>query len=124
MCISGDCFVTDTISSSESGLSDTDDPMAIVSDDEIVPEPYIFTSNTESDPEMMSDDDEDFQPFALLDFGIDLPIADGISDEDTFVISVPVHDHLIIGHPDGEHVVEMENSMRTLSMFHFWGSCY
>ncbi|XP_022031181.1 proline-rich protein 36-like [Helianthus annuus] len=95
------------MSSSESRLSDTDDPMAVVSKDEIVPEPEIFTSDTESDPEMMSDDDDDFQPFALPDFGDDLPIADGIPDEDSFVIPIPVHDHLIIGHPDGEHVVTL-----------------
>uniref|UniRef100_A0A251U2A0 Uncharacterized protein n=1 Tax=Helianthus annuus TaxID=4232 RepID=A0A251U2A0_HELAN len=85
------------MSSSESGLSDTDDPMAIVSDDEIAPEPEIFTSDTESDPDMLSDDD-DFQPFALPDFGDDLPLADGILDEDPFVVPIPVHDHLIIGH--------------------------
>ncbi|KAJ0612046.1 hypothetical protein HanHA300_Chr01g0022761 [Helianthus annuus] len=89
MCICCDCFVTDTMSSSESGLFDTDDPMAIVSDDEIAPEPEIFTSDTESDPEMMSDDDDDFQPFALPDFGVDFPIADGIPDEDPFAICIP-----------------------------------
>ncbi|MFS7919282.1 hypothetical protein Hanom_Chr03g00210901 [Helianthus anomalus] len=44
-------------------------------------------------------------PFALPDFGDDLPLADGIPDEDPFPIPVPVHDHLIIGHPDGEHIV-------------------
>ncbi|XP_021998525.1 leucine-rich repeat extensin-like protein 3 [Helianthus annuus] len=93
------------MSSSESGLSDTDDPMAIVSEDEIVPEPEIFTSDTESDPELMSADDDDFHPFALPDFGDDLPLADGILDEDLFVIPIPVHDHLIIGYPDGEHIV-------------------
>ncbi|XP_022000585.1 uncharacterized protein LOC110898137 [Helianthus annuus] len=93
------------MSSSESGLSDIDDPMAIVSDDEIAPEPELFTSDTESDPNMLSDDDDDFQPFALPEFGDDLLLADGIPDEDPFVIPIPVHDHLIIGHPDGEHVV-------------------
>ncbi|XP_022041545.1 cell surface glycoprotein 1-like [Helianthus annuus] len=77
------------MSSSESGLSDTVGPMAIVSDDGIIPELEIFTSDTESDPEMMSDDDDDFQPFALPDFGDDVPHADG-----------PSHPH-----PDGEHVV-------------------
>ncbi|XP_021990965.1 autism susceptibility gene 2 protein homolog [Helianthus annuus] len=91
--------------SSESGLSYTDDPLAIVSDDEIAPEPEIFTSDTESDPDMLSDDDDDFQPFTLPHFGDDLPLADGIPEEDPFVIPIPVHDHLIIGHPDGEHIV-------------------
>ncbi|MFS7893602.1 hypothetical protein Hanom_Chr00s001006g01671281 [Helianthus anomalus] len=66
------------MSSSESGLSDTHDPMPIVSDDE---------------------------PFALPDFGDDILIADGVPVEDPFDIHAPVHDHLIIGHPDGEHIV-------------------
>ncbi|MFS7946911.1 hypothetical protein Hanom_Chr06g00541921 [Helianthus anomalus] len=92
------------MSSSVTGLADTDDPMSVVSDDEFVPEPGIFTSDTQSDPEMISDDDDDFQPFALPDFGDDIPIVDGIPDEDPLVIPIPIHDHLIIGHPDGEHV--------------------
>ncbi|MFS7947102.1 hypothetical protein Hanom_Chr06g00544151 [Helianthus anomalus] len=45
------------------------------------------------------------RPFALPDFGDDLPLADGIPDEDPFIVPIPVHDHIIIGHPDGEHVV-------------------
>ncbi|KAJ0522009.1 hypothetical protein HanRHA438_Chr10g0455251 [Helianthus annuus] len=93
------------MSSSESGLSDAHDPMAIVSDDEIVPEQEIFTSDTESDPEMLSDDEDDFQPFSLPDFGDDAPIADGIPVEDLFDFPAPIHDHLIIGYPDGEHIV-------------------
>ncbi|KAJ0792925.1 hypothetical protein HanOQP8_Chr01g0023481 [Helianthus annuus] len=93
------------MSLSESGLSDTYDPMAIVSDDEIVPEPEIFTLDTESDPNMLSDDEDDFQPFALPDFGDDAPIADGIPIEDIFALPAPIHDHVIIGHPDGEHIV-------------------
>ncbi|XP_021996345.1 cell surface glycoprotein 1-like [Helianthus annuus] len=87
------------MSSSESGLSDTEDPMAIVSDDEIVPDPEIFTSDTESD------DDDDFQPFALPDFGDDVPHADGLPDEDPFLVPIPDQDHLMLGHPDDEHVV-------------------
>ncbi|KAJ0556069.1 hypothetical protein HanIR_Chr07g0309451 [Helianthus annuus] len=105
MCICYDCSVTDTMSSSESGLSDTGDLMAIVSDDDIAPEPEIFTSDTKSDPDMLSEDNGDFQPFALLDFGDDLPLADGSLDEDPFVIPIPDHDHLIIEHLDGEHMV-------------------
>ncbi|MFS7920989.1 hypothetical protein Hanom_Chr03g00231341 [Helianthus anomalus] len=59
MCICCDCSVTDTMSSSGSRLSDDHDPMAVVSDDEVMPEPEYFTSDSESDPEMMSDDDDD-----------------------------------------------------------------
>ncbi|MFS7968242.1 hypothetical protein Hanom_Chr09g00795171 [Helianthus anomalus] len=93
------------MSSSESGLFDAHDPMAIVSDDEVVPEPEIFTSDTESNPKMLSDDDDDFQPFALPDFGDHAPLADRIPVEDLFDYPAPIHDHLIIGHPDGEHIV-------------------
>ncbi|KAJ0792837.1 hypothetical protein HanOQP8_Chr01g0022431 [Helianthus annuus] len=105
MCICHDCYVTGTMSSSGSGLSDTDDPMAVVSDGEIAPEMQIFTSNTESDLDAISDDEDDFQPYALPNFGDDLPLADGIPDEDPFVAPIPVHDHLIIDYFDGKHVM-------------------
>ncbi|KAM0064635.1 hypothetical protein Hdeb2414_s0003g00105331 [Helianthus debilis subsp. tardiflorus] len=52
---------------------------------------------------MLSEDD--FLPTALPDFDDDLPIADGFPDEDPFDIPAPVHNHLIISHPDGEHIV-------------------
>ncbi|MFS7918949.1 hypothetical protein Hanom_Chr03g00207181 [Helianthus anomalus] len=54
---------------------------------------------------MLFEDEDDFQPFALLDLGDDLPIDYGFTDEDPFDIPAPVHDHPIIGHPDGEHIV-------------------
>ncbi|KAM0036436.1 hypothetical protein Hdeb2414_s0014g00426371 [Helianthus debilis subsp. tardiflorus] len=52
---------------------------------------------------MMSDGDDldDFQPFALLDFGEDVPLID-----DVLAFHLPIHDQLIIGHPNGEHLVE------------------
>ncbi|KAJ0765871.1 hypothetical protein HanPI659440_Chr08g0308771 [Helianthus annuus] len=86
-----------------SGLLEEHDPMAIVSDDEIAPAPEIFTSDSETDPELMSDDDDldDFQPFALPDFGDDIPFID-----DVLAFPLSIHDQLIIGHPDGEHIVE------------------
>ncbi|KAM0057856.1 hypothetical protein Hdeb2414_s0005g00163361 [Helianthus debilis subsp. tardiflorus] len=56
---------------------------------------------------MLSDDDDDFQPFALPDFGNDAPLADGIPVEDIFALPAPIHDHLIIGQPDGEHIVAL-----------------
>ncbi|KAF5782437.1 hypothetical protein HanRHA438_Chr11g0508471 [Helianthus annuus] len=93
------------MSSSESGLSEDHDPMAVVSDDEIAPDPEVFTSDTENDPDMLSDDEDDFQPFALPDFGDNTPFADGVPVDDIFAIPIPIHDHLIIGHPDGEHHV-------------------
>ncbi|MFS7986824.1 hypothetical protein Hanom_Chr11g01014751 [Helianthus anomalus] len=51
----------------------------------------------------MSDDKDldDFQPFALPDFGDDVPF-----DDDVLALPLPIHDELIIGHPDGEHVSE------------------
>ncbi|MFS7967695.1 hypothetical protein Hanom_Chr09g00788761 [Helianthus anomalus] len=85
-------------SSESSGLSEEHDPVAIVSDDEVAPEPEIFTSDSESDPKILSDDD-DFQPFALPDFGEDIPIID-----DVLAFPLPIHDQLIIGHPDGGHL--------------------
>ncbi|MFS7899527.1 hypothetical protein Hanom_Chr13g01206081 [Helianthus anomalus] len=72
------------MSSSESGLSEEHDPMAIVSDDEVAPVP---------------------EPFALPDFGDDVPLTDGFPVEDPFVFPAPIQDHLIIAHPDGEHIV-------------------
>ncbi|KAJ0785969.1 hypothetical protein HanOQP8_Chr02g0049481 [Helianthus annuus] len=54
---------------------------------------------------MLSEDEDNFQLFVLPDFGDDLPIADGIPIEDPFDIPTPVHDHFIIGHLDGEHIV-------------------
>ncbi|XP_021991098.1 calphotin-like [Helianthus annuus] len=63
-------------SSSDIGVSDTLDPMAIVSDDEIPSEGEVYTSDT------TSTDDDDFQPFALPDLGDDAQHADGIPDGD------------------------------------------
>ncbi|XP_022019429.1 uncharacterized protein LOC110919471 [Helianthus annuus] len=71
------------MSSSESELSDTIDPMAIVSDDEVVPDPEILTSDTESS------DDDDFQPFALPDLGDIIPLADGFPGEDLLLVPIP-----------------------------------
>ncbi|XP_022003470.1 calphotin-like [Helianthus annuus] len=70
-------------SSSESGVSDSLDPMAIVSDDEIATDPKVFTSDT------TSSDDDDFQPFALPDFGDGIPIADGFHDGDLLLVPIP-----------------------------------
>ncbi|MFS7928840.1 hypothetical protein Hanom_Chr04g00325521 [Helianthus anomalus] len=70
------------MSSSGSGLSEDHDPIAVVSDDGIAPDPEVFTSDTESDPEMLFDDEDDFQPFALPDFGDDASFADGIPVDD------------------------------------------
>ncbi|MFS7937474.1 hypothetical protein Hanom_Chr05g00428011 [Helianthus anomalus] len=79
-----DSFVTNTMSSSsESGVSDILDPIAVVSDDEIMPEAKVFTSNT------TSDDDDDFHPFSLPEFGDDIPIADGFHDGDRPLVQNP-----------------------------------
>ncbi|XP_022003130.2 proline-rich protein 36-like [Helianthus annuus] len=58
-------------SSSDTGVSETLDALAILSDDEIMSESEVYTSDTTSTNE------DDFQPFALPDFGDDVPIADG-----------------------------------------------
>ncbi|XP_021985824.1 calphotin-like [Helianthus annuus] len=69
------------VSSSDTGVSDTVDPMAVVSDDEIPSEGDVFTSDT------TSTDDDDFQPFALLDIGVEVQSADDtmVSSSDTGV---------------------------------------
>ncbi|KAJ0735506.1 hypothetical protein HanPI659440_Chr11g0432881 [Helianthus annuus] len=80
-----------TMSSSDSGVSDTIDPMAIVSDDEIATDPEVFTSDT------TSDDDDDFQPFALPEFGDDIPLADGLPGEDLLLDDGdPVADVIVV----------------------------
>ncbi|KAJ0751775.1 hypothetical protein HanPI659440_Chr09g0316691 [Helianthus annuus] len=66
------------MSSSNRRVSDTIDPMAVVSDDEMA-----------TDPEMLSDDTDDFQPFALPDFGDDIPLADGLPGEDLPLVQIP-----------------------------------
>ncbi|MFS7977922.1 hypothetical protein Hanom_Chr10g00909671 [Helianthus anomalus] len=45
-------------SSESNGVSEEHDPMEIVSDDEVAHAPEIFTSDSESDPKMASDDDD------------------------------------------------------------------
>ncbi|XP_022032003.1 proline-rich protein 36-like [Helianthus annuus] len=70
-------------SSSDTGVSDTLDPLAMVSDDEILPESEVYTSDT------TSTDEDDFQPFALPDFGDDVPLADGPFDRDLPLIQIP-----------------------------------
>ncbi|KAJ0931001.1 hypothetical protein HanPSC8_Chr04g0156251 [Helianthus annuus] len=76
--------VTDTMpSSSDTGVSDTLDPIAIVADDEILSDSEVYTSDT------TSTDEDDFQPFSLPDFGDDIPIADGPFDGDLPLIQVP-----------------------------------
>ena len=74
--------VTDTmVSSSDTGVSDTVDPMAVVSDDEIPSEGDVYTSDT------TSTDDDDFQPFALPDIGVEP--ADGIPAGDLPLAVIP-----------------------------------
>ncbi|KAM0051964.1 hypothetical protein Hdeb2414_s0007g00242711 [Helianthus debilis subsp. tardiflorus] len=73
--------VTDTIpSSSDTRVSDTLDPMAIVSDDEILSENEVYTSDT------TSTDDDNFHPFALPN---DAPLADGPVDGDLPLVLIP-----------------------------------
>ncbi|XP_021985673.1 proline-rich protein 36-like [Helianthus annuus] len=67
-------------SSSDTGVSDTLDPMAIVSDDEILSESEVYTSDT------TSTDEDDFQPFALPD---NVPLADGPFDGDLPLVPIP-----------------------------------
>ncbi|XP_035837473.1 magnetosome-associated protein MamJ-like [Helianthus annuus] len=71
------------VSSSDTGVSDTVDPMAIVSDDEIPSEGDVYMSDT------TSIDDDDFQPFALPDIGVEVQPADGIPAGDLPLAVIP-----------------------------------
>ncbi|XP_021985606.1 proline-rich extensin-like protein EPR1 [Helianthus annuus] len=71
------------MSSSDTGVSDTLDPMAIVSDDEILSESEVYTSDT------TSTDEDDFQPFTQPNFGDNMPLADGPFVGDLPLIQVP-----------------------------------
>ncbi|KAM0044047.1 hypothetical protein Hdeb2414_s0010g00348561 [Helianthus debilis subsp. tardiflorus] len=76
--------VTDTmVSSSDTGVSDTVDPIAVVSDDELPSEGDVYTSDT------TSTDDDDFQPFALPAIGVEVQPADGIHAGDLPLAVVP-----------------------------------
>ncbi|KAJ0948749.1 hypothetical protein HanRHA438_Chr01g0031161 [Helianthus annuus] len=79
------CVTETMVSYSDTGVSDTLDPMAVVSDDEMPSEGEVYTSDT------TSTDEDDFQPFALPDFGDDIPIADGPFGGDLPLIEVPAH---------------------------------
>ncbi|XP_021991251.1 vegetative cell wall protein gp1-like [Helianthus annuus] len=71
------------VSSSDTGVSDTVDHMAVVSDDEIPSEGDVYTSDT------TSTDDDDFQPFALPDIGVEVHPADGIPAGDLPLAVIP-----------------------------------
>ncbi|MFS8019429.1 hypothetical protein Hanom_Chr15g01403661 [Helianthus anomalus] len=68
----------------ESEISDVDNPTTTAIDNEVASASEIFTSGTESDPDMLTKDEDDIQKSALPDF---------------------VYDHFITGHPDGEHTM-------------------
>ncbi|KAJ0532580.1 hypothetical protein HanIR_Chr09g0398551 [Helianthus annuus] len=84
------------MSSSEgSNIYDDVDPMTPSSDDDYIPEVQVITSDSEtgSDSDM-----DDFQPFAYLG---------DIVDDDVLAVPPPLNDIVIIGHPEGEHIVEI-----------------
>ncbi|XP_021986611.1 proline-rich protein 36-like [Helianthus annuus] len=71
------------MASSGSGVSNASDPMAFTSDDEMATDSGVYTSDT------TSTDEDDFQPFALPDFGDDVPLADGPPGEDLPLVPIP-----------------------------------
>ncbi|KAJ0524713.1 hypothetical protein HanHA300_Chr09g0303741 [Helianthus annuus] len=71
-------------SSSDTGVSDTLDPMAIVSDDRVSSEREVYTSDT------TSTDDDDFQPFALPDIGPEPADGFPVGDLPLAVIPAPI----------------------------------
>ncbi|KAJ0805236.1 hypothetical protein HanPI659440_Chr02g0047461 [Helianthus annuus] len=84
------------MSSSEgSNVYDDVDPMELVSDDKYVLEVQVITSISES---AFDGDMDDIQSFAL---------PDDIIEDDVLAIPHLLNDIVIIGHPEGEHVVEI-----------------
>ncbi|KAJ0907148.1 hypothetical protein HanRHA438_Chr07g0295451 [Helianthus annuus] len=71
-------------SSSDTGVSDTSDPMAIVSDDIVSSEREVYTSDT------TSVDDDDFQPFALPDIVAEPADGHPAGDLPLAVIPAPI----------------------------------
>ncbi|KAJ0452620.1 hypothetical protein HanHA300_Chr15g0580961 [Helianthus annuus] len=71
-------------SSSETGVSDTLDPIAIVSDDRVSSEREVYTSD------ITSTDDDDFQPFALPDVGAEPADGFPVGDLPLAVIPAPI----------------------------------
>ncbi|KAJ0786233.1 hypothetical protein HanOQP8_Chr02g0052991 [Helianthus annuus] len=82
-------------SSKGSNVYDDVDPMTPSSDDDYMPKVQVITSDSEtgSDGDM-----DDFQPFALLG---------DVVDDDILDMHPQLNDVVIIGHPEGEHVVEL-----------------
>ncbi|MFS7905184.1 hypothetical protein Hanom_Chr01g00044731 [Helianthus anomalus] len=70
-----------------------------------MPAPEVYTSGTKRDPDIRSEDEDDFQPFALPDFGDDLPL---LMASLTRILFPSLFQSMItssFGHPDGEHTV-------------------
>ncbi|XP_035840292.1 uncharacterized protein LOC118487504 [Helianthus annuus] len=74
---------TYTMASSGSGVSDASDPRTFTSDDDMATDSGVYTSD------YTSTDEDDFQPFALPDFGDDVPLADGPPGEDLPLVPIP-----------------------------------
>ncbi|MFS7946780.1 hypothetical protein Hanom_Chr06g00540301 [Helianthus anomalus] len=89
--------------SASSDVSETD-LLVLVSDDDYEPDVIIISSDDESEHDAFSDDADmldDFQLFALID-----PVEDHAPLEDDFLALLqPLHDVIIYGHPNGEHMI-------------------
>ncbi|XP_022040353.1 leucine-rich repeat extensin-like protein 5 [Helianthus annuus] len=114
------------VSSSDTGVSDTVDPMAVVSDDEIPSEGDVYTSDTtmvDVPLDVVSDDDidlfdegppeDDYEGGALIDADVVLPIAEApveelpagspVPDSLESVASASLHDQGVQHHsPDAD----------------------
>ncbi|XP_021974843.1 early nodulin-75-like [Helianthus annuus] len=88
--------------SSSSGVSSTLDPIAVDPDDPMPTDPAIYTSDTDTS------NDDDFQPFALPDFGDDIPApvplaAFPMADLPLDVVSDDDIDLFVEGPPEDDH---------------------
>ena len=89
----------------KNGLSSIDDPTATATDDETVPAPEIFTSDTESDPDMLTKDEDNFQPTELPDFGDELPLLMASLTRIFLSFLIRSTTALPFGHFGGEHLL-------------------
>ncbi|KAJ0903932.1 hypothetical protein HanPSC8_Chr07g0275801 [Helianthus annuus] len=89
--------------SSSSGVSD---PVAVDSDDPMYTDSEVHTSDTDST------DEDAFQPFAIPDFGDDIPHADGVPAGDLPLVEIPAPvPHAAFPAEDLPHDVESDDDL-------------
>ncbi|KAJ0946975.1 hypothetical protein HanRHA438_Chr01g0010021 [Helianthus annuus] len=70
-----------------------------------MPAPEISTTDTESDPDMLTKDEDNFQPSALPDFGDELPLLMVSLTKVFLSFFIQSTTALPFGHFGGEHLL-------------------